>query len=556
MVYLKKKTLQEALHLLEETLEMLDIKEKGRERVSTKEALSRITYSPIRAQHPVPYYRAAAMDGIAIRAEDSFGATRDRPKVFALEEILPVNTGDPVPEERNAVIKIEDTKKEGDHYYVYGPATPNQHIRPIGEDIEEGMVVIPQNQEINPQALGALLSCGRTTIDVKKKPCVAILPTGSELVSPGAKPKPGEVVEYNSEVIAAMVSSWGGEGVVVDKIEDDPLLLKRGILELAKEYRVIVTIAGSSAGTKDYMASVLGEIGDLLLHGLSIRPGKPMMMAIVGSSLLLGLPGYPVSCYLDAHLFLQRIVYTMQGLAPPPSKKIEAILGQDILSSYGVDEFVRVSIGEVQGERVAYPLARGASLISTLTRGEGLLLIPRLSRGALAKDRVVIELLPRDHLLQHIFISGSHHPLLKALRDALFSSAKGIDLHLGGKRRGITGLEALKNGLSHMASLYLPWDSQKGSLTASSSASILHYLERDRAFFLQMLPIEEARRGEPLFSKEGEELAFGLLFVAEEESLQEVINEVRSEAFKALVEERGFKSQHTGAVEQLRARDC
>lgn len=551
MVYLKKKTLHQAFALLEETLERVNIKEEGSERVEATKALSRITYSPVLSKYPVPCYRAAAMDGIAIKAEESFGATRDRPRVFTPEEVLSVNTGDPVLEEYNAVIKIEDTKREGDLYYVYGPATPNQHIRPIGEDIGEDMVVLPGGHHIKPQDLGALLSCGCTEVEVKKRPSIAILATGSELVSPGQRPEPGEVIEFNSQVIASMVSSWGGEGVIVESIKDDPSLLKEGILELARDYRVIVTIAGSSAGTRDFMASVLEETGELLLHGLSIRPGKPMMLGMIGSSLLLGLPGYPVSCYLDAHLFLRHIVYYMQSMAPPPLERVEAILGQDILSSYGVHEFIRVSIGEVQRERVAYPLARGASILSTLVKGDGLLPIQRLSRGALAGERVEIELLPGEHPLEHLFITGSHHPLLHLLREHLFNQ-RGVDLHLGGKRRGITGLESLKKGLSHMASLYLPWDPLEKTMTLEACSSILQYLEEEEAFFLHILFVDEVKSKDPLFSKEGEEISFGLLFLEEEKRVGEIVEEVKSKAFQSLLEERDYSKTTIGSVQRLK----
>lgn len=551
MVYLKKKTLQEALLLLEETMEGLNLYPgpEDREMISTYKALGSITSSPVRASYPVPHYRAAAMDGIALKARESFGASRENPIFFNKGEVLPVDTGDPVPDAYNAIIMIEDTKKEGDLYRVYGPATPGQHIRPIGEDLEENEVVLPEGHVIRPEDMGALLSCGATEIEVKKRPTIAILPTGSELVSPGPRPGPGEVVEFNSQVISSLISTWGGDGVIVEKIKDDPLLLKKGILELAREYRVIVTIAGSSAGTEDYMAKVLEETGDLLLHGLSIRPGKPLIIGRVGSSLLLGLPGYPVSCYLDAYLFLRRIVYNLRGLPLPPLERVKALLGQDILSSYGVDEFVRVSLEEIQNELVAQPLSRGASIISSLVRGDGFLPIPRLQGGASAKDRVEIQLFTERGSKRHIFITGSYHSLLKTLRDSLLSSPEGVDLLFGGRRRGITGLKALKDGLSHMASLYLPWDPSTSSITREAQSSILQSLGRDEAYFLHLARVQEDREEEAISATPDDTLSYGLLYLEEDERVKRLLQVVRSRWFQESLEKGEYKG---GMVEPLR----
>lgn len=543
--FLKKKTLAEVHLLLEETIEKITGREGGVETIHTSQALSRITAAPVRAHYAVPICPTAAMDGIALVAEETFGATKNNPCKIQAAGLLLVNTGNAVAKEYNAVIKIEDIEEQEDGYLIFHPALPGQHIRPPGEDIQAGEVILPSGHPIGAEDMGALLACGLTRVQVRKRPSLAIIPTGSELIPPGKQPAPGEVVEFNSQVVAALVKGWGGEGVVVEGMEDDPDLLKAGLLELADQYQILVTLAGSSAGTRDYLPDVVEEVGELLLHGVSIRPGKPFFLGTIGSTLVLGLPGYPVSCYLDAHLFLQRAIYLYSGLPLPSPETVMAISGQDILSSTGVDEFVRVSLGEVNRRLVAQPLSRGASMISSLVQGDGFLPIPRLQGGVLAGEQIQVELFPTRDPVERFFVTGSHHPLLDTLREYLLLQGVGIDLVSGGKQQGAAGLYALKEGRSHLASLYLPLE--------ALSTPLLSHLDEKEAYFLHLTRGKGAGNWESPFSKLGDPICFGLLFLPHGRGqLECLLQLVQRKDFSAKVEKSGYCSKYTGVLQQVK----
>lgn len=543
--FFKKKTLEEASFLLVETLEDLFPKEREVEIMDTREAYSRITASPVVAPYAVPVCRTAAMDGIALLAGKTFGATKNNPYFIRGEELQPVNTGNPVPEEYDAVIKIEDIQEQGEGYLIFGPATPGQHIRLPGEDIRAQEVILPTGQLLRAQDIGALLACAQTTVAVQKRPSLAILPTGSELIPPGNPPGPGEVVEFNSQMVASLVKEWGGEGKILPGIKDDPESLQAGLLKGADEFSLLVTIAGSSAGSRDYLPGILEELGVLLLHGVSIQPGKPFFFGTLGSTLVLGLPGYPVSCYLTAHLFLRPALYFLNNLPLPPARTVEAISGQTILSSTGVDEFVRVSLGQVGGQWVAQPLPRGASIISSLTQGDGFLPIQRLKGGVTAGEIVKVEPFFIQNSIRRLFVSGSFHPLLESLREHLFIQGKGVDLVLGGKQRGFTGLKALKRRWTHLASLYVPPE--------ALSAPLLQVLEEEEAYFLHLASMKGEDSLDPLFLELGEPLYFGLLFLPyEQKEIEKLVKAAVREDFLNLVEQAGYSSEKTGSIQQVK----
>lgn len=365
------------------------------EEIDVVQALERVTAAPVYAAISSPHYPAAAMDGIAVRAEATFGASEHEPLELALErEAVVVDTGDPLPEGFDAVIMVEEVAfRDKTTAIIKRPAVPGQNVRPVGEDIAAGEMLVPAGHSLTPYDLGGLLSAGVTRVAVRPRPRVAILPTGTEIVPPNPNPAPGEILESNGAMLAALVSQWGGAPEVYPITPDDYRLLKERLHRALEEKDLVLINAGSSAGREDYTASLVEEMGRLLTHGVATKPGKPVILGIVRDKPVIGVPGYPVSAALCAELFVKPVLYYRQGIKPPARQQVRAVLGRKIHSPLGREEFVRVRL-EREGDRlVATPTSRGAGTIMALARADGIVVVPRLSEGFPAGQEVTVDLL-------------------------------------------------------------------------------------------------------------------------------------------------------------------
>ncbi|CEP69236.1 Molybdenum cofactor synthesis [Moorella glycerini] len=373
------------------------------EEIDVTKALGRVTAAPVYAAISSPHYPAAAMDGIAVRAEKTFGASEGEPLELALDrEAVVVDTGDPLPEGFDAVIMIEEVAfKDKATAVIRRPAVPGQNIRPVGEDITAGELLVPVNHILTPYDLGGMLAAGVTRVAVRPRPRVAILPTGTELVPPNPNPAPGEILESNGTMLAGLVTRWGGEPQVYPITPDDYQLLKERLLQALAGSDLVLINAGSSAGREDYTARLVAELGQVLTHGVATRPGKPVILGIVEGKPVIGVPGYPVSAALCAELFARPVIYYRQGLEPPRRERVQAVLARKIYSPLGREEFVRVRL-EREGDRlVAIPTSRGAGTIMALARADGIVVVPRLAEGFAAGQEVTVYLLrPREALLE------------------------------------------------------------------------------------------------------------------------------------------------------------
>ncbi|MFO7173120.1 MAG: molybdopterin biosynthesis protein [Bacillota bacterium] len=425
------------------------------EEVPVDEALGRWTARPVLAAISAPHYNAAAMDGIAVRAEATFGASETSPRRLRLgQEAFWVDTGDPLPPGTDAVIMVEEVNRVGpEEVEIYAAASPWQHVRPIGEDIVATEMVVPPGTCLRPPEIGALLAAGVTRVAVWRRPRVTFIPTGTELVEPTDRPGPGEIIEFNSRVILGEVAQWGGVPVRHPIVRDDYEALKAAIQAAVATSDVVVVNAGSSAGSEDYTVHVLQELGQVVVHGVAIRPGKPTMLAVVAGKPVLGLPGYPVSTWVTADLFLRPLIYRFLGTRPPERPRVRARLTRRITSPMGVQDFVRVRVGQVGERLVATPMARGAGTISTLVRCEGLLVVPEHLEGIEEGTEVEVELLrPPEEVLGALVAVGSHDIVLDLLAAHLrrrgigFSSA-----HVG----SLGGITALRRGEAHLAGVHL-----------------------------------------------------------------------------------------------------
>ena len=483
-IYLENTPLQEAVSRWLTRLEAESaLKPLPEETVSVVDALGRITAEAVVAKISSPFYHSSAMDGYAVRFADTFGASERTPKRLRIGvEAVPVDTGDPMPDGFSAVVMIEDVNivpalanegSDGDgSIEIISPATPWQHVRIIGEDIVATELVLPENQTIRPVDMGAMLAGGYTDVKVRRKPKVTIIPTGDEIVEPGSPLKKGDIIEYNSRILGGLVTEWGGECIRHGIVPDDPSELKKAVLDACSKGDIVVINAGSSAGSEDFTAGVIRELGEVLLHGVNIKPGKPVVLGIVNGKPVLGIPGYPVSAYITFNLFVKPIVYKRLGLDIRKPEVLGTKISRQVASQPGQEEFIRVKIGKVGDTFISTPLSRGAGVLMSLVRADGFVRIPAMSEGIGAGSEVDVELLrSREEIENTVVCIGSHDNALDLLANILKKRYPGYSLssaHVG----SMGGLMALKKGEAHMAGTHL-LDEETGEYNVSFIKKIL-----------------------------------------------------------------------------------
>ena len=428
------------------------------ETLDVRESLGRITACSVSARISSPFYHASAMDGYAVRFNETFGASEATPLKLKMGiDAVYVDTGDPLPDEFNAVIMVEDVNLEGDSLEIVAPVTPWENVRTVGEDIVATELIAPEGQKIRPVDMGAMLAGGITEIQVRKRPRVAIIPTGSEIVEPGAVLKKGDIIDFSSTVLGGLSTEWGAEFIKMPIVPDDREMIKKAVLEAVGKADIVATIAGASTGSEDYTEGIVKELGELLLHGVAIRPGKPAMLGIIKDTPVVGLPGYPVASHTAFTLFAKPVIMAMQGLEDDSGAfgTIKAKLSRQVASPLGSEEFVRMKLGNVAGSHIATPLGRGAGLMMTLTRADGVLRIDSLSEGLGAGAEVDIELLrPRQEVDNTIVSIGSHDNAMDLLLNSLKKRHPKFSLssaHVG----SMGGLMALKKSEAHVAPTHM-----------------------------------------------------------------------------------------------------
>ncbi|MBE3550992.1 MAG: molybdopterin biosynthesis protein [Brockia lithotrophica] len=440
------------------------------ERIPTAEALNRVAATDLYARVSMPNYNAAAMDGFAVRAERTFFASETNPvRLRVGEEAIVVDTGDPLPEGTDAVIAVERVHllDDGRTIEVLAPVAPWQDVRPIGEDVVVGEMILPAFRRLRPYDLGALLAGGVLEIEVLARPRVAVLPTGDELVPPKVDIGLGEIPEFNGAMLRGLAESWGAVADVFPITPDEPELLRERVATALERYDVVVLNAGSSAGRDDYTADILGSFGEIVAHGVATRPGKPVVLAVTPEGRpLLGIPGFPVSAFLAMEWFLKPLLDRYYGEGAPPRPRVRALLGRRLVSAVGRDEFVRVTVGKVEGRYVVQPLSRGAGVTMSLVRADGLLVVPRETEGFEQGTEVEVELF-RDpsQIDRTVVLAGSHDFALDLLRSHLRRKDPTCDLsssHVG----STAGLQAIARREAHGAGIHL-LDPEDGTYNVS-----------------------------------------------------------------------------------------
>ena len=470
-VYLNMKPLEEARQILFDHFPGTGT--MAAETVSPPDAVGRVLAEPVVAAVSSPNFHAAAMDGVAVKAEETFGASETRPRELAVgTQARFLNTGHVMPEGTDAVIMIENIQTVGDdRIRIEAPAFPWQHVRKMGEDIVATELLYPRGHTVTPYCVGALISGGIYGVPVRRKPRVLIIPTGSELVdwrtTAPENLEPGQVLETNAYVLEKMISACGGEAMRHDRVMDDLDLIRQTVADaVAGDVDMVMTIGGSSAGSEDYSLPVLQDLGQLLVHGVTIMPGKPVILGDIQGKPFFGIPGYPVSAIIACEQFVQPLIKHMLGVADHPRQTVAVVPTRKIASRLGVEEFLRVKLGQVGDRIVATPLPRGAGMITSITEADGIIRIPRQAEGIKDSDPVVAELLkPLPAIRNTIVIVGSHDNTLDVLADQLRAGDGALTLsssHVG----SMGGLMAVKRGVCHLAGAHL-LDTQTGEYNLS-----------------------------------------------------------------------------------------
>jgi len=483
-IYLKMKTLKEARSILFKTLTgQSALSEKpASERLASPDAVCRILAKPVVARLSSPHFHAAAMDGVAVKAADTFGACETSPKELIIgKDAFYLNTGHVMPANTDAVIMIEHIQAPDDHRIIIeAPVFPWQNVRKMGEDIVATELLFPQNHKVTPYCVGALLTAGVFEVEVRPKPKILIIPTGSELVDWTAMPddsdfipqlKPGEVIETNSYVLGKLIEANGGTYERRDYLRDDEAKIRQAVQDaVASDFDMVLILGGSSAGSEDYAKHVLTSLGTILVHGVTIMPGKPVIIGAIEQTPVFGIPGYPVSAIIAFEQFVYPLMCQMLGQTEKKRTLATVTPSKKIASKLGVEEFVRVKLGKVDQKIVATPLPRGAGCITSLTEADGILRIPNNSEGISADETAPAELLrPLQAIDSTIVVVGSHDNTLDVLTDMI--RARRPDLTLSSSHVGsLGGLMAIKKGGCHVAGSHLI-DTEDGSYNIS-------YIER------------------------------------------------------------------------------
>jgi len=485
-VYLHDIPLSQAQERLRQALQEADLwRTLGVEEIPLDEnALGRITIEPIWAEVSSPHYHASAMDGFAVRAVETVGAQPSSPvMLYTGPQAQYVDTGDPLPEWANAVIPIENVEsldeseqitdeiRKPSSIRIRAAVAPWSHVRPLGEDIVATQLVLPAGHVLRPVDLGAIAASGHQKVKVARKPRVAILPTGTELVPIGSKLKAGDILEYNSLVIAAQIKNMGGEPTRYPITKDDFDLICQRVAEAAQTHDLVLLNAGSSAGAEDFSSKVVEKLGTLLVHGVAVRPGHPVILGMVNresvntkpqstsyrsTNLLIpiiGVPGYPVSAALTVDIFVESVLAKWLGRRPLELPTETATLTRKLVSPAGDDDFVRVVVGKVGDKLLAAPLSRGAGVITSLVQADGLALVPSGTQGMEAGEKIQVRMYRnRSEIEKTILAIGSHDLTLDLIAQFLAEH----DRRLASANVGSQGgLVALRRKEAHIAGSHL-----------------------------------------------------------------------------------------------------
>jgi molybdopterin molybdotransferase/putative molybdopterin biosynthesis protein len=487
-VYLDMKSIEQAREILFDNFKDYDLPS---ETINSVESFERVLAEPVFAAVSSPNFHAAAMDGVAVNAEVTFGANPDAPKNLIIDkDAFWINTGRVMPENTNAVIMIEQLNIiDDENIEIENPVFPWQHVRKMGEDIVATELLFPRGHKVDAYSMGALLSGGIFKVKVHKRPQVLIIPTGSELKQWGdiktATLEPGDVIESNSTVLGHLCKRFGADFKCHTMLKDDLETIKGAVKNAALDdhYDMVMIIGGSSAGSMDYAKPVISELGEVFVHGVTMMPGKPVLFGRVHDTPVFGIPGYPVSAIVAFEQFAGPFLSEIQKFRPDQRNIVKVTPARKITSKLGQEEFIRMKIGSVDGKFIASQLPRGSGSITTLTEADGIIRIPSNSEGVIETEEIKAELLkPLAEIEKTIVITGSHDNTLDLLADQIRQDNKNFSIsssHVG----SMGGLMAIKKGVCHIAGAHL-LDPEDGTYNISY---INKYLKGEKVLLVNLV---------------------------------------------------------------------
>jgi putative molybdopterin biosynthesis protein len=410
------------------------------------------------------------MDGIAVHSAETVGASETTPVRLEAEAFEVVDTGDPIPGDFDAVVMREEVHEVDGGVELRAAAAPFQHVRSIGEDVSAAELLLPAGHRLRPVDVAAAGAAGATDLLVRRRPVVTVIPTGDEIRPIGAELGEGDLPDTNSVMLAAQAEEAGCEAHRFDVVPDVPDEIAEAVREAAAKSDLVIVIAGSSAGRDDHTAAVVAEAGTLAVHGVAVRPGHPVVLGVVEKTPVLGAPGYPVSAALTFDIFAAPLLARLEGAPPPEAPVARARLARKLASAMGMDDWVRVRLGRVGDGLVATPLPRGAGVLTSLVRADGLLVVPAALEGHHAGEEVTVRLLRGvGEIDRTIVATGSHDLVLDLAASALRERDPLVTL-ASSNVGSLGGLTALRDGLCHLAGSHL-LDPDTGEYT-------LPYLDR------------------------------------------------------------------------------
>jgi putative molybdopterin biosynthesis protein len=459
--------------------------------VTLADAAGRVTAEPLWATRSSPPFDAAGMDGIAVSAADTLGASETTPICLEPDAYDVVDTGDPMPDGRDAVVMREHVHYSGGSAELRAAVPPYHHVRSIGEDISATELVLPEGHRLRGVDLAAAAAAGATHLMVRRQPVVGILPTGDEVRPIGTETGQGEILDTNSLMLATQVREAGCEAHCLPIEPDDPAGIARAVSAGVAACDLFIIVAGSSAGRDDYTARIVAQLGTLAVHGVAVRPGHPVVLGVIDGTPVLGAPGYPVSAALTFDIFAAPLLAELEGAVPRSRPRTRARLARKLASPLGMDDWVRVRLGVVGGTMVATPLPRGAGVLTSLVRADGLLVVPAGLEGHHPGDEVDIELLRGLAEIDHTIVAiGSHDLVLDLAASALRADDPRVTL-ASSNVGSLGGLVALRDALCHIAGCHL-LDPVTGEYTlpyidrvlAGRDISVVRLVHRDQGLIV------------------------------------------------------------------------
>ncbi|MGL4912388.1 MAG: molybdopterin biosynthesis protein [Romboutsia sp.] len=469
------------------------------EYIDIDKCLNKVTSSAVYANLSSPFYNCSAMDGVAVKSSSTFMANEQN--IVSLkdqEDYIEVDTGDPIPKEFDAVIMVEDLlEKENGIIKIYKPAIPWQHIRCLGEDIVESEMIVPSFHKIRPQDIGAMISAKVEKVKVFKDFKVGIIPTGTELIDRHKVPKIGDIIEFNSKLFEGLLIGYEAVPVIYPIVEDNYEKIKESVLNAINECDMVLINAGSSQGREDYTHDIIDEIGAVLIHGLAIKPGKPAILGHGQNKPIIGIPGYPVSAWVVLENIVKPIINELTYKENKKNQSIEATLSKRVMSSLKYEEFVRVKIGNINGNYIATPVKRGAGTVTSLVNADGVIKISQNIEGIDEGSKVEVELLNDLYGIDKTIVSiGSHDLVMDLINDELtkssFGKVKLSSTHVG----SFQGILSMKKGECHISPIHL-FDVESETY---NEAYIKKYIEEDMAL------IKLVKRTQGIIVKKGNPL--------------------------------------------------